>query len=188
MSKQPKWPSLGIIGETRILQQLFDPFSKSLVAHFFRELQDSYGVKSLYARHISEDRYHRITEETDKLSFEFPELSPKSPHLYVNVMETSKFEGRYHGYNWNSIRKINITSNEVVSIIENGDLAIDEPYAEGWVSQMHGVAADEEAVYCTVGLERKTDGCSSSVDYYLVELSLMNKKYEIITKLDGVFL
>ena len=103
-------------------------------------------------------------------------------------METSKFEGKHSGYNWNSIRKIDITSNEVISTIDNEELAVDEPYFRGWISDIFGASADGEIVYCSVGLQKKTGETGGKVDYYLANVSLMNKKYDIITKLNNTFL
>lgn len=188
MSHSPLWTSVGINGETGFIQLLFEPFSKSLIAHFLRGLEDGYQVKSLYARHISEDKHHRVTEETDKLSFDCLALSPTSPHVYVNVLETCKLDGKYCGYDWHSIRKINITNNEVVSIIENGNLPIEKPYFRGWVSEIYGVSADGEAVHCSLALEQKTGEQSTIVDYHVAKLVLSDNKYEIITKLDMPFL
>ncbi len=187
MSKEP-WASIGITGETRFLQLLFDPLSKSLIVQFYREIQDPYGVKTLYTRHTSEDRYHRISEKTDRLSFESPVLSPSGSHFFVNVWEAEKIDGKYTGFDWNSIRNIDITSNEVISTIENGELAVDEPYFRGWISDIFGASADGEMVYCSVGLQIKTGETGGKVDYYLANVSLMNKNYEIITKLNNVFL
>jgi len=181
------WASFGIDDETRFEELLFEPISQILIAHFYRELENEYRVKSLYARHISETRYRRLTEKSDKLSFECAKLSHIRPHLYVNVLEICESEGKPYGYNWNSIRQIDIESNEVVCAVTAGDLILDEPYYDGWVRNILGAAADGSNVYCSVGMSRRTSTNSSVVDYHLAELSLVNRKPKLINKLDAVF-
>ncbi len=183
MSQDP-WEDVGITKESYFLSLMFEPLSRTLVAHFYRELSEGFGVNSLYARDITEDKYRRITKRTDGLSFEDPTLSPAGPHIFVNVMATGQQTGEYVGFDWNSLRKIDITNNEVLSMIEERDLEFEKPYDDGWISQIYGAGTSGDSVYCSMGLKRNTGIQSSEVDYYLAELSTLDGKYEIITKLN----
>ncbi len=124
-----KWEKLGITDVSNFVGFLYEPNSKILIAHFNKNIGQGYGVKSLWARRISDNKYHRITLEESNFSYEDPIVS-QFPDVFVNVLEIKINDCAYDGYEWNSIRKINLKSGETKELVNKYDISPEHPFSK----------------------------------------------------------
>lgn len=206
-----QWGTIGIPSENRFLGLYYEPESKQFLAHFYKRLDDGFGLKSIYARHITDDMYRRITPETDELSYEDIILRPSDCRICVNVFSVHKRGSKITGYEWHSIQEINTDSGEITTVLTTHELPVEPPYSKAWISRLrnvksegvkHGKSAellDEEfahepgthAVYssrgneilCTVSFKKKKSGHTEPVEDFLCKVSPETGKYRKISKL-----
>ncbi len=108
------WEEHGITDVSNFVGFLCEHNCRRLIAHFNKNIGQGYGVKSLWVRHVHDVRYSRITPEGNYFSYEDAIISPSS-HVFVNVLEIKIKDGAYDGYEWNSIRKIDLQSGAVIT-------------------------------------------------------------------------
>lgn len=182
------WEEHGITDVSNFVGFLYEPNSQILIAHFNKNIGQGYGVKSLWVRHLSEDKYRRITPEENYFSYEDAVVS-QSSHVFVNVLEIKIKNGAYDGYEWNSIRKINLETAEMVELVNKNDLELRPPFTKIWISTLHNISADSKEIYCSIAHQGKSDLDEViSTEYYLSKFMLKNGKYECLTKLDATIL
>jgi hypothetical protein len=182
------WDSLGISGESSFLQLFYDPHSETLVAHFFRGIGNGNGLKSLWTRRISDDRYVRLTPSGDRLSFEDPVLCASSPHVFANVMSVGIKEGGFDGYEWHSIQRIDLRSGHSDVIAMSGGAGVNGGSEKIWISTLHGSSADGSELYCSAAFQKRGGGAVSPTEYYLSRLNVGDGRIERITRLSATFL
>lgn len=182
------WDNLGISGESNFLQLFFDPHSETLIAHFFRGIGHGYGLKSLWARRVSDERYVRITPSVEYLSYEDPVLCPSSPHVFTNVMRAEKKETGFDGYEWHSIQRIDLVSGRADVIAVNGAAGMNGGDEKTWISTLHGASVDGSELYCSAAFQKRGGGAVSPTEYYLMRLIVGDGRIERITRLAATFL
>lgn len=182
------WDSLGISGESNFLQLFYDAHSGTLVAHFFRSIGNGYGLRSLWTRRVTDEKYVRITPSDSYFSYEDPVLSPSSPHVFVNVMRVEKKEAGFDGYEWHSIQRIDLRSGEAEIIAESGSEGFNTGSEKTWISTLHGASADGRELYCSAAVQRKGEGAVHPTEYYLSRLVIEDGRIERITRLKATFL
>ena len=114
------WDSIGITGESNFLQLFYNKHSETLRVHFYRAIGNGYGIRSLWSRRVSDRAYLRLTPLDDYLSYEDPVLCPSSPHVFTNVMRVGKKEGGFDGYEWDSIRRIDLRTGQADVVAVSG--------------------------------------------------------------------
>lgn len=182
------WELVGISGESNFLQLFFDAHSGTLLAHCYKSIGNGYGIKSLWGRWVADEKYRRLTSDDSSLSFEDPVLSPVSPHLYTNVIRVEERNGDYDGYAWDSVRRIDL-STDACEIIMSPDAIADDPdEVKAWVSTVHGVSGDGSEVYCSVANQRRGGRAVSPTEYYLSRYIVGEGRLEPITRLLATFL
>jgi hypothetical protein len=182
------WDSLGISGESSFLQLFYDPHSETLLAHFFRIIGNGYGLKSLWARRVTDDRYTRLTPSDGLLSFEDPVLCPSSPHVFANVMSVGIKEGGFDGYEWHSIQRIDLLTGTADVIAASGGAGVNGGPEKIWISTLHGSSADGSELYCSAAFQKRGGGAVSPTEYYLSRLTVGEGRIERITRLSATFL
>ncbi len=182
------WDNLGISGETSFLQLFFDPHSETLLAHFYRGIGNGYGLRSLWARRVSEDAYTRISPHDELLSFEDPVLCPSSPHVFANVMRVGKKESGFDGYEWHSIQRIDLRTRLADVVAVSGGAGINGGNEKTWISSLHGASADGGELYCTAAYQKRGEGAVSPTEYYLTRFIISEGRLERITRLSATFL
>ena len=85
--KKSHWNDVGIDDETRFLSLNFNNISHKLIAEFQRKVSDSCWVHSLYIREKSEEKYHRLTEPSDSISYHDTVVARDKPYLFCNLIE-----------------------------------------------------------------------------------------------------
>lgn len=180
-----QWGTIGIPSENRFLELYFEPGSEQFPAHFYRGLGNGYGVKSLYARHFSDDTYRKITPETENLTFEDVVFSTEHSKIFVNVFKVRKRGGKYTGYDWHSVDMIDTDSGEAKEVFTTENLKISDPYLKASVIQLRSVKEDGKELICTIAFEKKPEGGEPVIDYYLSKIMLKSGRYKKITKLSS---
>jgi len=180
-----QWGTIGIPSENRFLELYFEPGSEQFLAHFYRGLGNGYGVKSLYARHFSDDTYRKITPETENLTFEDVVFSTEHSKIFVNVFKVRKRGGKYTGYDWHSVDMIDTDSGEAKEVFTTENLKISDPYLKASVIQLRSVKEDGKELICTIAFEKKPEGGEPVIDYYLSKIMLKSGRYKKITKLSS---
>ncbi|HET7289019.1 MAG TPA: hypothetical protein VFJ67_01170 [Thermodesulfobacteriota bacterium] len=182
------WDNLGISGESNFLQLFYDPHSETLVAHFFRSIGGGYGLRSLWTRRVTDERYVRITSSDSYLSYEDIVLCPSSAHVFANVMRVEKKGASFDGYEWHSIQRIDLLTGEAEVIAESGSEGFDTGQEKIWISTLHGASADCRELYCSAAVQKKGKGAVSPTEYYLSRLVIGEGRIERITRLSATFL
>ena len=182
------WDNLGITGESSFLQLFFDPHSETLLAHFFRGIGNGYGIKSLWARRVSDNAYARLTPEDEFLSYEDPVLCPSSPHVFANVMRVETKNGGFDGYEWHSIQRVDISTGKAEIIALGGGAGINGGREKTWISTLHGASADGSMLCCTAAFQKRGEGAVSPTEYYLSRFIIGEGRLERITRLASTFL
>lgn len=185
---QINWESLGVSEESNFVQLFFDPHSETLVAHFNKDIGKGYGLKSLWARHIDEPRYSKLTPTNGGLSYEYPVLSPLSAHVFTNVLEAQSRNNGYDGYDWHSVQRIDLLTGEIEELVKNGEIDVEPPFVKAWVSTLHGVSHDAKTLHCSITHQRSAGAEDADTDYYLSKYHMDESRFEPITKLAGTFL
>lgn len=182
------WDNLGISGETSFLQLYYEPHSRTVLAHFYRSIGQGYGLKSLWGRGVEDAHYRRLTPGDSGLSFEDPVLSPVAPHVYSNVLRVEDTNGAYDGYDWDSVRRLDLAAGSSEIVIGPEGLARDPERVKSWISTIHGVSGDGREIYCSVANQMRGGGAVSPTEYYLSRLILAEGRIEHITRLTATFL
>ena len=187
MEQNGPWATQGISGEAGIVDLLFDPFSKLVVAHVGKKVSDDRPLKSLYAKLPEEERYHPLTPVSDRLSYEDAMLSPCGPFLFLNIFEAIVEDGKFdRGFDWHSLQKIELPSGKIMLELKWGDL---EPrvrnFYSPWIAGIAGIANDGETLYVRLATPRENE---NKLRYCLAKLYPAQKRYEVITELSGTFL
>ncbi len=206
-----QWGTIGIPSENRFLGLYYEPESRQFLAHFYKHLGDGFGLKSIYARHITDDTYRRITPETDELSYEDVILCPRVSRIYVNVFRVHKKGAKITGYEWHSIQEIDTDTGGITTVLTPHDLPVEPPYSKAWISRLRNVKSESRkperitetpegdyvsepgthAVYgsggkellCTVSFRKRKSGHDEPVEDYLCKVSPGTGEYKKITKL-----
>lgn len=179
-----QWQSIGISPEERFLELYFEPESEQFLAHFYEQLDDGFGVKSLYARHFSEHEYHKITPESKQLTYEDVVLCPESKKIFVNVFRLKKKHNKYHGYEWHSLEMIDTNTGEVTEILKAGQLDSEIPYSKVWIAELRLSRQKGEQLVCTMAFEKKSKNGVKEVEYYICKVFTKTGLYKRVTKLN----
>jgi hypothetical protein len=186
MEEKGPWVAQGIIGKARIVDLLFDTYSRLVVAHVAKEVADKRPLKSLYARHTNEESYRLFTPVSEKLSYEDVVLSPTGPFMFVNIFEARVDDGKFDGsFNWHSLQKIELPSGRIVLELKAGELEPRVGHYSTWVAGIVGISNDEETVFVRLAIPQEKE---NKLRYCLVKLRPTQRNYEVITELTGGYL
>ena len=178
----------GITDVSNFVGFFYEPNSEILIAHFNKNIGQGYGVKSLWVRHLSADEYTRITPQESYFSYEDAVVS-ESSYVFVNVLEIKIKNGAYDGYEWNSIRKINLHTGEMIELVNKNDIKIQPPFTKIWISTLHSISKDSKEIYCSIAHQGKIDLDEViKTEYYLSKFMPDNGEYECVTRLDATIL
>ena len=184
-----RWGKLGVSGETNYLQLYYEPISKSIIAQFYKGLEQGYGVKNLWMKGTQDNCYKKLTNGKETYSFEDPVLSPIEPVVYVNVLKIQVMEdGSYDGYEWDSILEYDLRTMESKTVLKNSDIELSPPYYHAWVNTLYGVDNDGRALNCSIAHQKRTDTMVSEIEYFLCSLNIESGTYTTITKLKAGYL
>lgn len=183
-----EWDNLGISDESNFLQLFYEPRSETLIAHFYKSIGSGYGLKSLWVRRVSESRYRKLTPAGGGFSYEDPVISPVSPHIFANVIQVQRREGAYDGYDWHSLRRIDLASGESEILVDGPRVAVESGSINAWISTLHGVSGDGKEIYCSVACQKKGENAVSPTEYYLSRYIIGEGRCERITRLAANFL
>ena len=183
MTKQ--WQSIGISPEDRFLELYFQPECEQFLAHFYQQLDDGYGIKSLYARHFSENEYHKITPDNKRLTYEDVILCPESKKIFVNVFKLKKKHNKYEGYVWHSLQMINTNTGEVSEILKAGQLDSEIPYSKVWITELRQSRQKGEQLICTMAFDKKSKKGKLDTEYYICKVFTKTGLYKRVTKLEN---
>ncbi|MCK5391548.1 MAG: hypothetical protein KAJ31_03915 [Deltaproteobacteria bacterium] len=179
-----QWQTIGISPEERFLDLYFEPESEQFLAHFYEQLGDGFGVKSLYARHFNENEYHKITPDNKKLTYENVILCPESRKIFVNVFKLKKKLDKYLGYVWHSLQMIDSDTGEVTEVLKAGQLDSERPYAKVWITELRRARNNGEQLVCTMAFEKKTKKGTIETDYFITKVFTKTGLYKRVTKLE----
>lgn len=178
-----QWGTIGIPSESRFVRLYYEPASEQFLAHFYKGLGRGYGVKSIYARHFSDETYRKITPEGDTLTYEEVVLCPKLSRIYVNVFRVRTRQKKFVGYEWHSVQEIDADTGEVSVILTAHDLAVEEPYVKAWISRLRSVRGDGGEILCTIAFKKQRGGRGAPAEYYLCKLDPGSGRYRRITRM-----
>ncbi len=207
-----QWGTIGIPSENRFVGLFYEPESKQFLAQF-QKSPGEYGPKCIYARHITDDTYRRITPETDDLSYEDILLCPRASKILVNVFSLTRKGSRHASREWHSVQEIDADTGEIRTVLTPEDLPVEPPYSKAWISRLrnvkeeglrHGRFAElpedefvrepgTHAVYgsggkeilCTVSFKKKKSGHDGPVEDYLCKVSPERHEYRKISRITG---
>jgi len=179
-----QWQSIGISPEDRFLELYFQPESEQFLAHFYHKLDDGYGVKSLYARHFSENEYHKITPDNKYLTYEDVILCSESKKIFVNVFKLKKKHKKYQGYDWYSLQMIDTNTGEVSEILKAGQLDSEMPYSKVWITELRQSRLKGEQLICTMAFEKKNESGKLETEYFICKVFTKTGLYKRVTKLE----
>lgn len=179
-----QWQSIGISPEERFLELYFEPESEQFLAHFYEQLGDGVGIKSLYARHFSENEYHKITPNNKQLTYEDVILCPESKRIFVNVFKVKKKNSKYVGYDWHSLQMIDTNTGEVSEVLKTGQLDSEHPYSKVWITELRRARQHGEQLVCTMAFEKKNKRGSLVTEYYICKVFTKTGLYKRVTKLE----
>ena len=206
-----QWGTIGIPSENRFLGLYYEPESEQFLAHFQKHLGDGFEIKSIYARHMKDDTYRRLTPETEEFSYEDVILCPRVSKIFVNVFRVLRKGGKCLGSEWHSVQEIDTDTGEITTVLTPHDLPVEPQYSKAWISRLRNVKSegrkhgresqtDEEefageprahAVYetggkeilCTVSFKKKKGGRDEPVEDYLCKVSPDTGGYRKITRI-----
>ncbi len=181
-----QWQSIGISPQERFLELYFEPESEQFLAHFYEQLGDGVGIKSksIYARHFSENEYHKITPNNKQLTYEDVILCPESKRIFVNVFKIKKKNNKYTGYNWHSLQMIDTNTGEVSEVLKAGQLDSENPYSKVWITELRRARQHGEQLVCTMAFEKKNKRGSLVTEYYICKVFTKTGLYKRVTKLE----
>lgn len=178
-----EWRSIGIPSESRFVELYYEPASAQFLAHFYRGLGKGYGVKSLYARHFTDETYRKITPEDESLTYEEVVLCRDLSKIYVNVFTVRKRGKKFLGYEWHSVQEIDTDTGEVSVLLSADDLQVEEPYVKGWISRLRRVKGNGSEIICTIAFKRKREKQGTAIEYYICKIFPQSGEYQRITKM-----
>ena len=182
------WELVGISGQNNFLQLFYDAHSGTLLAHCYKSIGGGYGIKSIWGRRVSDEKYAKVTPDDPSLSFEDPVLSPASHHLYTNVIRVEERNGNYDGYVWDSVRRIDLATGTDEIIIGADAVADDPDEVKAWISTVHGVSGDGRELFCSIANQKRGGRALSPTEYYLSRYIVAEGRIEPIARLHATFL
>lgn len=178
-----QWGTIGIPSESRFVKLYYEPASEQFLAHFYKGLGNGYGVKSIYARHFSDDTYRKITPEGETLTYEEVVLCPDFSRIYVNVFRVRMRQKKFIDYEWHSVQEIDTDTGEVSVVLTAHDLLVEEPYVKAWISRLRSVREDGREILCTIAFKKQSDSRGAAAEYYLCKLDPETGQYRRITRM-----
>ncbi|GEM_PF-1797074 len=206
-----QWETIGIPSENRFLGLYYEPESGQFLAHFQECPGDGCGLKSLYARHMTDGTYRRLTPVTDELSYEDVLLCPRASKILVNVFRVVRRGSRPAGREWHSVQEIDIDTGEINTVLTPQDLPVEPPYSKAWISRLRNVTSggrkymrqaeppEEEyagepashtvygsggkEILCTVSFRKKKSGHDETVEDFLCKVSPETHAYRKISRI-----
>ncbi len=206
-----QWETIGIPSENRFLGLYYEPESGQFLAHFQECPGDGCGLKSLYARHMTDGTYRRLTPVTDELSYEDVLLCPRASKILVNVFRVVRKGSRPAGREWHSVQEIDIDTGEINTVLTPHDLPVEPPYSKAWISRLRNVTSggrkyakqaeppeDEyvsepeahtvygsggKEILCTVSFRKKKSGHDETVEDFLCKVSPETHAYRKISRI-----
>jgi len=139
----------------------------------------------LFVRTSSESRYSKIPSASASLHFCDVVSSTTRPTAYCRVVKiVGPITAGEFSSEWLSIAAIDLDQRTVENIITKEDLVLSEHWASGLIFALHGVSADEAALYCTCGLQKKGE---TRIEHWLCRVRLAAKNIETICRLEGIW-
>lgn len=206
-----QWEAIGIPSENRFLGLYYEPESGQFLAHFQKCPGGGYGPKSIFARHMTDDTYRRLTPETDEFSYEDVLLCPRVSKILVNVFRVARKGSKPSDREWHSVQEIDIDTGEINTVLTPDDLPVEPPYSKAWISRLRNVtgadrrhARQEETtedeyvreagahtvygsggkeILCTVSFRKKKSGHDETVEDFLCKVSPETHAYRKISKI-----
>lgn len=206
-----QWETIGIPSENRFLGLYYEPESGQFLAHFQECPGDGCGLKSLYARHMTDGTYRRLTPVTDELSYEDVLLCPRASKILVNVFRVVRKGSRPAGREWHSVQEIDIDTGEINTVLTPHDLPVEPPYSKAWISRLRNVTSGErkyvrqeeppedeylsgpeahtvygsggKEILCTVSFRKKRSGHDETVEDFLCKVSPETHAYRKISRI-----
>jgi len=206
-----QWETIGIPSENRFLGLYYEPESGQFLAHFQECPGDGCGLKSLYARHMTDGTYRKLTPETDELSYEDVLLCPRASKILVNVFRVVRKGSMPAGREWHSVQEIDIDTGEINTVLTPHDLPVEPPYSKAWISRLRNVTSggrkyvrqaeppeDEyvgepeahtvygsggKEILCTVSFRKKKSGHDETVEDFLCKVSPETHAYRKISRI-----
>ena len=178
-----QWGTIGIPSESRFVKLYYEPASAQFLAHFYKGLGDGYGVKSIYARHFSDETYRKITPEDAGLTYENVVLCHDLSKIFVNVFKVRMRNHNFVGYEWHSVQAIDTDTGEVSLLLSARDLAVEPPYVKAWISRLRKVKENGNELICTIAFKRMREGHGTAIENYICKINSLTGAYKRVTKL-----
>ena len=185
MKKTEPWITVGISGEAAVLGLWYDPHSETIVAHLEKRHSGSRPLKCLYVRHRNQQQYQLLMPASDVLSYDDVVLSPLSSCLFVNVFQVVHEGDQGTSFDWHGLQAIELPSGKKLFELKGGDLEPRFGHRSPWVAGIVGLAADAKTLFVSLAIPQQSD---TKLNYSLVKLDPVERRYELITELSKVFL
>lgn len=136
----------------------------------------------LYWRRGGSDVYESVADRDDEVGFSNPVSCSEAP---IVIFEAWRSRGA--GYDWDSIRKLNVISGEVTVLVDRASFPVEAGSVRNWPSNLLSAKPSGEAVICAVGFEKELRGNSSKVSYHVCALTFSPVSIVKLRELKNVF-
>jgi hypothetical protein len=189
-SNPGRFGDVGLPGDVRFVNLLYNRRSETLVAVISRELRPGFSINRLFLRPVGESAYVPISVDDSTDTHEDASCCEDAPFLIFNVLRVRPF-GWDHSVpaaGWIGVCRFNLETKVNEMVLDKSNLRPSPPYASGWVSHIISVRPDGSGAVCSVGLKRRESDERQVMDYFVYEVSFIHGLVRQIARLPAVFL
>jgi hypothetical protein len=183
-----KWREAGIPDGYTISDLLYNAAAEMLVLEL-KGIKTEFSPKRLFTRHRAAERYERVGNPDEDISFESPATCEKQPIVVFNAIRFSKTSsGNFGGADWEGMYFLDLGSKEIHMCVSKDNFVLPRPYDErGWVSSVRGVSDDGAHAYVIVALGTRKSESEIVYDYHMAKVELKSGVLELISHLKNTF-
>ena len=172
--------SPGIPAGYRWKSLLYNPASESVIIEMARQDTGHLPMCRLFMRHKDAAGYEPLGNPSDDVSYECPVTCEKQPIVIFNSMRWAGGGGSPDG-----VYMFNLKTKELTVCISKEASTTAEPHLRSWISTLVSLSDDGQTLYLKVGIEKPVSG-GGVVEYYLASLSVLDKKLELLSRLNDI--
>lgn len=182
----PGWHTNGI-DEDIYVAKAYCAISRTMVAQFYSKPEPhQQPIYSIYTKGEKDQSYKKIVPNSELLSYQHFLLAQSEPVIFVNEMEIIKWtkdgEVSYLGYDWIALKKINIKTHEVKTIIDKYDYGPNKGLSDRrlWIWDIVGFDIQNNLLYVTLATEKQVAEAHIKAEYSLSAVDLQTRKIELV--------
>ena|ERR1039458_1651927 len=183
MNKRSSFQDIGLPKNHAYPTLTYHPQTGSIIALTRPVTESRTPCHRLSIRRLEEARYSPIGNFPPQVDVTSFALSPKLPVLYLNTFFWKECELGFNppGGDWDALYRFNLNTQQSEVVARPGELISPGNPTRVWLNDVISVDENGRAVFCKTGIFKE-----GKADYFLVKLTVEDRKLELLTRLEAV--